>query len=323
MKAYFQSLALVVIALTSAASAYAQTDYPTRNIRLLFGFSAGNDVGTRIVAEKLAESLGMPVTVENATGAAGNIAADKTAYSDPDGYTIGMLTGANIVLRPLLYSSIPYDPLKKLTPVSLAYRLPNILVVNKSLAAATLGELVERARADPGALTFGHLGNGSVTHLSGELLKIKANIDIRGVPYRGAPALLTDILGGRVDMAFLPPSAALPLARGGDIRALASTSRTREAFAPDLPTVAEAGYPDLETTVWFGLFVPAETPHPIIGRLSKEVETAMALPEVQKRFTEIGLAPIGSTPSEFDEVIQREKIFWSKLIEEVGLKPIN
>ena len=323
MKARFLSIVLAIMSLTAASPTLAQSDYPNRNLRLLFGFSAGSDVGARLIAEGLAEKLQKPVTFENVTGAAGNIAADQTAHATPDGYTIGLLTGANIILRPLLYRNTPYDPLKKLTPVSLAYRFPNVLVVGNGFNARNFGELVQMARATPGSFTFGHLGIGSVTHLSGELLKVRANIDIRSVPYRGVPPLVTDIITGRLDMAFIPPSAVMSLVREGKLRALATTSRTRVPFAPELPTIAEMGYPDFEMTAWFGVFAPADTASSIISLLGREITATMASPELQKRFLEIGLVPVGSTQSEFEEEIARETALWTKLIKDAGIEPLD
>jgi tripartite-type tricarboxylate transporter receptor subunit TctC len=313
----------VFIVSAAPGPTYAQSNYPSRNISLLFGFPAGSDIGVRIVAEGLAEGLGKPVIVENVPGAAGNIAADRTAHAVPDGYTIGMLTGTNIVIRPLLYSGAPSDPLKTLTPVSLAYRFPNVLVVNKDFDATTLSELVEMARVAPGAFTFGHLGTGSVTHLSGELLKARAKIDIRDVPYRGAATLFADMMASRIAMAFVPPSFGLPMVRSGKLRALAVTSRTRVPFASDIPTVAESGYSSFEMSVWFGLFVPAGTPQPIVDRLNQEVVRVMRHADVEKRFIELGLVPVGSSQSEFDEAIAEEALLWTKLVKDAGIKPIN
>jgi tripartite-type tricarboxylate transporter receptor subunit TctC len=237
MRFFIRSLITAFAVLMVAGPGNAQSNYPTRSIRLLFGFAAGTDVGVRIIAEKLAADLKQPAIVENISGAAGNIAADQTANADPDGYAVGMLTGANIVLRPMLYRNLSYDPLKRLVPVSLIHRFPNVLVVNNDFKAATLGELVEAARAAPGSLTFGHLGVGSVSHLSGELLKIKAGIDIRAVPYRGVSTLFADITAGQITMAFAPPSLALPMVKSGKLRGFAVTSQARIPFAADLPTV--------------------------------------------------------------------------------------
>jgi tripartite-type tricarboxylate transporter receptor subunit TctC len=313
--------ALVLLMVSNAGDA--QPNFPTKSIRLLFGFSAGNDVGLRIIAEKLAEELKQPVIVENIPGAAGNIAADQTANADPNGYVVGMLTGANIVLRPMLYRNLPYDPLKKLVPVSLIYSFPNVLVVNNDLKVATLGGLIDNARTAPGSLTFGHLGIGSVSHLSGELLKIRAGIDIQAVPYRGVSTLFADAMTGQIATAFVPPSLALPLVRGGKLRAFAVTSRTRLPFAMDLPTVAEQGYPGFEMSTWFGLFVPVVTPKPIVDRLGEAAARVMTLPELRDRFAELGLVPIGSTQSEFREAIAEETRRWTDLIRDANLPPLD
>jgi tripartite-type tricarboxylate transporter receptor subunit TctC len=306
-----------------AGPAVAQSGYPDRTIRLLYGFPPGNDTTTRLVADKLAERLGKPVVVENIAGAAGNIAADRTAKAEPDGYTIGMLTGANVVLRPLLYSKLPYDPLKELVPVSLILRFTNLVAVNNDVPARTVQELIALARSSPGKLTFGHNGAGSVTHLSGELLNVVAKIDTRPVPYRGPSALLTDLIAGQISMAINTSTSTLPLAREGKIRALAVTSRTRAPFVPDLPTVAESGYPAFETSVWFGLFVPAGTPQPVIDRLGLEVARIMGSPDVRGRFLDLHQSPIGNTPSEFDQVIRTEVSYWGRLIKGAGIGPLD
>jgi len=316
-------LLLAGFMLSFAAPAAAQSNYPDRNVRLVFGFPAGPDAGVRLIASKLEDALGKPVIVENVTGAAGNIAADRTARAAPDGYTIGILTGANIVLRQLLHTKLPYDPLKELVPVSLSFRFANILAVHNNVPARTVAELVALARASPGELTFGHNGTGSVTHLSGELLKVMAKIDIRGVPYRGPSEILNDLLSGRISMTFNPPGLTLPLIEEGKVRALAVTSRTRSPFTPDLPTIDESGYRGFETTVWFGSFVPAGTPQSIVNRLSQEMATIMALPDVRDRFLKSGWIPGGSTQAEFAEYIQTEARFWAKLIKDTGIQPID
>ncbi|HWV52592.1 Bug family tripartite tricarboxylate transporter substrate binding protein, partial [Pseudorhodoplanes sp.] len=227
------------IALTHPANAQIP-DSANRPVRMLYGFSAGTDIGARLLSEKLAERMGQPVVFENVAGAAGNIAADQLARAEPNGQTLGLMTGANIVLRPMLHRSIPYDPHKALVPISLVWRFPILLVVGTDTKVKDFGELIARARRAPGELTFGHLGTGSVTHLAGELLKATADIDIRGVPYRSTSALVSDIIAGRIDMAFIPPSTAIPLANQGKMLALATTSPKRTPFAPDLPTICGA-----------------------------------------------------------------------------------
>jgi tripartite-type tricarboxylate transporter receptor subunit TctC len=280
-----KSIRLPVIATFVAAAtlpALAQSSYPERSIRVVYGFSAGTDVVVRLLADKLADVFGRPVIVDNVTGAAGNIAADHTAKAAPDGYTIGMLTGANIVINVSLYNKLPFDPIRDLTPIAQVYGYPNMLVVNNEMPA-NVGELVALAQARPRTLTFGHTGLGTTAHLSGEIFKSMARIDIQDVPYRGPPQIVTDLLSGRISMSFITPIAALSLTQEGKLRALAVTSRKRAAFAPELPTMNESGFPSFETTAWFGLFAPSGTPRHIIETLNRETVKIMALPEMQKK----------------------------------------
>jgi tripartite-type tricarboxylate transporter receptor subunit TctC len=320
--AIFYSLLFSLIVLTSG-HAVAQSNYPERNIRLIFGFPAGADGAPRMLADKLGDAFGRTVTIENVTGAAGNIAAERTAAAEPDGHTIGILTGANIVLRPLLYRQLPHDPLNDLIPVSVVFRFANILAVNNDVRANTVADLVELARATPGKLTFGHSGVGSVTHLSGELFKIRAKIDIQAVPYRGPPPVLVDLIAGRITMTFNPPGGTLPLLATGKVRGLAVTSRERLPFASQLPTMIESGFPDFETVVWFGLFVPAKTPQSTIDRIAQETAKIMKLPDVQSRFYEFGWVPVGSTQAEFRDLIRTESAYWARLIRDTGIKPLD
>jgi tripartite-type tricarboxylate transporter receptor subunit TctC len=314
---------LLVFVLATTNTAVAQSNYPDRNIRLLFGFPAGSDVGLRVIAEKLGNALGRSVVIENVTGAAGNIAAERTAAAAPDGHTLGMLTGANIVLRPLLYRQIPHESVNDLIPVSLAFRFANILVVNNDVPANTAAELVAHARNAPGKVTFGHSGLGSVTHLSGELLKVRAKIDIQGVPYRGPPPILVDLMAGRLTMTFNTPGTTMPFIATEKIRALAVTSRTRMPFAPQIPTMIESGFPDFETTVWFGLFVPSKTPQHIIDRIARETEKVMSLPDVRSQLLELGWIPVGSTQAEFRDIIRMDSRYWAQLIKDAGIKPLD
>jgi tripartite-type tricarboxylate transporter receptor subunit TctC len=318
----FYSLFIGFCVLTSGP-AVAQSNYPERSIRLIFGFPAGSDVGLRVIAEKLGDALGRSVVIENVTGAAGNIAAERTAAAAPDGHTLGVLTGANIVLRRLLYRQVPHESVNDLIPVSLAFSFGNILTVNNDLPAKTVAELVKLARAAPGKLTFGHRGLGSVTHLSGELLKVRAAIDIQGVPYRGPPPILVDLIAGRLAMTFNTPGTTLPMITAGKVRAMAVTSRTRMPMAPQIPTMIESGFPDFETTVWFGLFVPAKTPQTIIDRIVQETGRVMRLPDVRNHLYELGWIPVGSTQAEFRDVIRTESQYWAQLIKDAGIKPLD
>jgi tripartite-type tricarboxylate transporter receptor subunit TctC len=301
----------------------AQSSFPERNIRLLFGFSAGVDVQTRLVADRLSEVLGKPVIIENVTGAAGNIAADRTAKASPDGYTIAMLGNANIVINASLYNRLPFDPVRDFAPIIQVYAYPNIVVVNNDVAVSNVGELVELARARPGKLTFGHTGPGSTQHLSGELLKSMARIDVQQVPFRGSPQVATDLIGGQITMGFINPSIGLSLVREGKIRALAVTSLSRAPFAPDLPTMEEAGFPGFDVTAWFGLFAPAGTPRPIIERINTETAKILALPDIRKKFYDLGVVPVSNTPEEFAKVIAVETAYWARIVKDASIAKIE
>ena len=315
----------VVAALVCVLSgpAAAQSNFPERNIRLLFGFSAGVDVQTRLVADKLSEALGKPLIVENVTGAAGNIAADRTAKASPDGYTIAMLGNANIVINASLYNKLPFDPVRDFAPIIQVYAYPNIVVVNNDVAATSVKELVELARARPGKLTFGHTGPGSTQHLSGELLKSMARIDVQQVPFRGSPQVATDLIGGQIAMGFINPSIGLSLVREGKMRALAVTSLSRAPFAPDLPTMEEAGFPGFDVTAWFGLFAPAGTPRPIIEKINSETAKILAMPDMRKKFYDLGVVPVSNTPEEFAKVIATETAYWAKVVKDASIAKVE
>jgi tripartite-type tricarboxylate transporter receptor subunit TctC len=314
---------IVGFLVTGIVSAGAQTNYPEKSIRLLYGFPAGSDIVARLFADKLAETFSKPVIVENITGAAGNIAADRTARAAPDGYTIGVLTGANITINATLYKKLPYDPVKDLIPVSLIYEYPNVLLINNEVPAKNVKELVALARAQPGRLTFGHNGAGTTTHLSAEIFKSMAAIDIQDVPYRGLPSVLTDLVTARITMTFQSPGLTLPLVSEGKLRALAVTSRTRAPFAPELPSMEESGFPGYEVMVWFGLFVPAGTAAPIVEKLNRETVKIVSSQEVQRKLLDLGQVPRSSTPIEFVELIKTETPFWASVIKKAGIKQIE
>jgi tripartite-type tricarboxylate transporter receptor subunit TctC len=312
-----------MLMLTLIAPARAQASYPERGIRLLFGFPAGGDVITRLLADKLSATFGKPVIVENVTGAAGNIAADRTAKAAPDGHTVGLLTGANIAINVNLYRKLSFDPIRDLAPITPVFGYPNVLVVNNELPATSVAELVALARAAPGRLSFGHSGLGTTQHIAGELFKARARLDIQDVPYRGPPQIVTDLISGRIAMSFISPGAQLALMREGKIRPLAATSSKRAAFLPELPTMAEAGFPGFDITVWFGLFAPAGTPAPIIDRLNRETVRIMGEEDVRKRVHDLGSVPLASSPVEFAQLIKVETGYWAGLLKELGIKQID
>ena len=307
--------------LLSLGSATAQT-YPDKPIRILVGFAAGGpaDISARLIADRFAEAWGQPVVVENVTGAAGNLATDRVAKAAPDGYTLLLAASATIVTNPSLYQKLPFDPVKDLAPVTQICFTPNILAVPTDVPAKSVTELVAFVRAHPGALTYGSAGVGTSQHLAGELFKTMAGIDIQHVPYRGIAAVMPDLLGGRLTMAFGNISAILPLVREGKLRALAVSSPRRSASVPDLPTMIEAGFAGFDSTAWFALMAPAGTPQPIIEKLHHETVRVLGLPEVRKRFDALGMEPVGNTPAEFAAEIARETPQWAKVIRDAGIK---
>jgi tripartite-type tricarboxylate transporter receptor subunit TctC len=308
---------------TATVSANSQTNYPERGIRLIYGFAAGTDIVVRMFADKLAGTFGKPVIVDNVAGAGGNIAADRTAKAAPDGYTIGMLPIANIVINVSLDNKLSFDPIKDLMPITQIYSYPEMLVVNNNVPATSVAKLVDLARARPGTLTFGHTGSGTIQHLSGEIFKSMARIDIQDVPYRGAAPIATDLLSGQITMSFMPPAAMLSLTQEGKLRALAVTALKRVAFAPNLPTMDESGFPGFEAAAWFGLFAPSGTPNFIIEKLNREAVKIMSLPDVRNKLNDFGYVALGNSPSEFMKLIKAETPYWAKVIKDAGVKRID
>jgi tripartite-type tricarboxylate transporter receptor subunit TctC len=313
---------LLLFGLSVALGAPAQTAYPSKPIHIIVGLPPGSQPDTiaRLLGQKLSESLGKPVTVENVTGAAGNIAADRVAKAAPDGYILGLLSQTQIVVNPSLYK-LAYDPLKDFSPISLVSVSGNILVVHNAVPVKNLGELLALARAKPGALTFASGGSGSGTHLAGELLKSAAGIDIRHIPYKGVTAAIPDLIAGRVSMMFSPIQSVAPLLHEGRLRALAVSTSRREPTFPEVPTIAESGFPGFQVTLWNGLLAPAGTPAPIIRKLQSEAVKALARSDLRAKFAELGLEPIGNTSDEFAQAIKSEIPKWSKVIKAAGITP--
>jgi tripartite-type tricarboxylate transporter receptor subunit TctC len=305
------------------AAATAQSSYPDRNIRLLFGFAPGVDTAARLMADKLGEALGKSIVVENVTGGSGHIAVDHVVKASPDGYTIGVMPAGNVVVDGQLYKHLPYDPLKDLVPVAQVYGYTDVLVINNDVPARTPLDLAALARAKPGQLTYGHSGIGTSLHLAGELFKAMAHADIQQVPFRGSTLVITDVIGGRITMSFIPPTGTLSIIQEKKVRALAVTSLKRVPFLPDVPTMVESGFPSFNVTTWWGMFVPVGTPAAIVGRLNRATVKIMATPEMREKLAAIGLEPMGGTPAEFAAVIRAEAPYWVRLIKEAGVKPID
>jgi tripartite-type tricarboxylate transporter receptor subunit TctC len=306
----------------TVGSPAAQTSYPEEPIRLVVGFPPGSQTDTvaRLLGQKFAEAWGMPVVIDNATGAAGNVAADRVAKAAPDGYTLGLMSQTQLVVNPSLYK-LAYDPVKDFAPVSQVTVSPNMLVVGNAVPAKSIKELVALAQAQPGGLTFASSGSGSVPHMAMELFKSAAALDTRPILYKGSVAAIPDLVGGRVTMMFSPMAVVLPVVREGKLRALGVTSLRRSSAAPELPTIAESGYPGFEATVWFGLLAPARTPATIVRKLHLQTVNALAQSDVRAKFADLGVEGIGNSPDEFASVIKSEIPKWAKVIKDSGIKP--
>ena len=311
-----------LLALLIVGSSAAQSSYPEKPIRVVVCFPPGSqaDIAARLLGQKLAETLGRPVVVENVAGAAGNIAAERVAKAAPDGYTLAFASNGQMIINPSLYK-LPFDPVKDLAPISQVYLSSNLLVVHNAVPVKSVQELLALARAQPGGLTFATGGGGSSPHLAGALFRAMTRIDIREVPYKGVNAAIPDLLGGRVTMMFSPIAIVLPSVREGKLRALAVTSLKRSPGLPKLPTVDESGVRGFEVTLWGGLLAPAGTPATVVRKLHLETVTAVAQPDLRAKFADLGLETIGNSPDEFAAAIKSEIPQWAKVIKEAGIKP--
>jgi tripartite-type tricarboxylate transporter receptor subunit TctC len=308
-----------LLTLLMVGSPAAQSTYPEKPIRIVVGLPPGSpgDVFARLLGQKFTEAWGKPIVVDNVTGAAGTIGADRVAKAAPDGYTLGLLSQGQVVMNP---NKLAFDPAKDFAPVSQIAIAPLMLVVHNAVPAKSVKELVALAKARPGELTFASSGSGGAPHMTTELFKSVAGLDIRHIPYKGVVVAIPDLIGGRVMMAFGPIAVLLPLAREGKLRALAVTSVRRSSAAPELPTIAESGYPDFEFTNWYGLLAPARTPAAIIRKVHLETVKALARPDLRAKLADIGLEGTGNSPDEFAAVIKSEIPKWAKVIKEAGIK---
>src|SRR6201985_438081 len=315
----------VLLVLLAAQTASAQSSYPNRPVKIVVGFTPGTapDLAARILADRFSEVWGSPVVVENVPGAGSNIATDRVAKAAADGYTLLMGGNSSLVINPSLYETLPFDPLKDFATISQVFIAANVLAVPSEVPVKSVEELAALAKASPGKLSYGHAGVGTSQHLAGELFKHMAHVEIASVPYRATTALIPDLLAGRITMSFANIVNVVPLARQGKLRALAITSIKRSPLAPELPTMAESGYPGFEAVPWFGLMAPAGTPQYIIDKLHDETIKALARPDVRKRFDELGLDPIGNSPAEFAAVIKKEIPEWGKVIKDADIKLSN
>jgi tripartite-type tricarboxylate transporter receptor subunit TctC len=316
------NLVIALLVLLAAQPAFAQSSYPNRPVKILVGFTPGTapDLAARILADRFAEVWRTPFVVENVAGAGSNIATEYVAKAKADGYTLLMGGNSSLVINPSLYESLPFDPIKDFEPISQVFIAANVLAVPSELPVKSVAELVALAKANPGKLSYGHAGVGTSHHLGAELFKYMAHIDIAAVPYRGTTALMPDLLAKRITMSFANISNVIPLVREGKLRALAISSIKRSNLAPDLPTMAESGYPGFEAVPWFGLMAPAGTPKDVVDKLHDETVKALALPSLRKKFEELGLEPVGNTPAELAALIKKEIPEWAKVIKDAGIK---
>ena len=294
-------------------------DYPSRPVKIVVPFPAGgsNDIIARIVAQKLTERNGQTFLVENRGGAGGNIGAEAVASAEPDGYTLLLTAPPPLTINGSLYKKLPFDPAKAFAPVALIASVPIVLVVNPSVPAKNVGELIALAKAKPGTLNFGSSGIGSTNHLAGELLKSMAGIDIVHVPYRGAAPAMNDLLAGQIPFMFDNMPAVLPQVQGKAINAIAVAGAKRAEALPDVPVVAET-IPGFEASSWFGLVAPAKTPQPALAKLSGELESILKMPDVKKRLAELGAEPGTVFGEAFGRFMTDETAKWGKIIKASG-----
>jgi tripartite-type tricarboxylate transporter receptor subunit TctC len=303
-------------------AAVAQQAYPTKSIRFIVTFPPGgsSDLIARALAPALAERLRQPILVENRPGAGGNIGMDLVAKAAPDGYTMGLGAAGALAANVSLYAKMPYDPVKDFAPVSNVAFVPFFLIAHPSLPANNLQELVALASAKPGQLMLGYGGNGTAMHLSGELFKLMAKVQLVNVPYKGSGPAAVDTVAGQLPLAMVDVASAIAQVKAGRLKALAVTSRTRVSAAPDVPTFAESGLPDYEATGWFGVVMPAGTPVEIVGRMNAELVTALKRQEIRERVLAAGAEASPSTPEEFGALIRSEIVKWGEVVRASGAK---
>jgi tripartite-type tricarboxylate transporter receptor subunit TctC len=319
MKKFLQ-LFLSALVLIFATTAHAQS-FPTKPIKVIVPFPAGGTVDffARVISTKLSEALGQSVLVENRAGAGGNIAAEAVAKAAPDGYTL--LMGSEIIaINTSLYSKIGYDPVKDLAPITLVGTVPNILIVHPGLPINSVAELIALAKKTPGKISFASTGQGTSTHLSSELFKLMANVDMLHVPYKGGPPAIADLISGQVNMMFINMPTGITHVRSGKAKILAVSSIKRVAQLPDVPTVDQSGVKGFETSAWSGLYAPAATPADIINRLNVEVVKILKQPSVREQLMAQGAEPVGDTPEEFSRFTLAEISKWAKIIKISGAK---
>ena len=313
--------ALLACLVLAAPLAHAQTDYPSRPVRIIVPFPPGGAADTlaRIYGQRMAEDWGKPVVVENRPGAGGVIGTEALAKAAPDGYSLIVVTVGHAVNASLM-PKLPYDTAADFAPVALLATLPSLLVVNPALPAKDVKELIALAKAKPGSVTYASSGTGSTSHMSAALLSSMAGVSMVHVPYKGASAALNDVMGGQVQMTIDVAVSAVPQVKAGKLRALAITSAKRSSLLPDLPTIAESGVPGYEFSAWYVMLAPAKTPAAIVDKVSAEAKRIAGLPEVRERLNALGAEPASGSPAEVGALLKSEMERWAKVIKEQNIK---
>jgi len=319
MKSPLRHLRLLSALLLCVGVSAGAQDYPNRPVRMVVPYAAGGgvDIVARAVSQELAKRIGQPVVVENRTGAGSNIGSDFVAKAAPDGYTLLMASPANAI-NMSLYRKMPYDTQRDLAPVALVGAVPSVLVTNPALPAKTVAELVALAKAKPGSLNYGSGGSGTSEHLSAEMFKSLAGIDVVHVPYKGGANAMTDVMSGQLSLMFTNMLGAMPHIRSGKLQAIAIADSRRSASLPDVPTFAEAGFKDYEVSVWWGVMAPARTPAPVIVYLNREIVAALGAPELKGRLDGMGARIIGGTPEQFGAFVATEIGRWTRAVQVSG-----
>lgn len=304
------------------AAAQAQDAFPSRPLRIVVPFAAGGgvDILTRVIAQHLSEALKQPVTIDNRTGAGGNVGVDAVAKSPADGYTLVMATTGTHTINPGLYKSLPFDAERDFAPITTVASVPNLLVVNPNVPASNVRELVALAKSQPGKLSYASFGNGTGNHLSGVMFASMAGFEAVHVPYKSAPQAVTDLIAGQTSFAFVNTPLALPHVRAGKLRALAVTGAERSTATPEYATMNEAGVPGFIVESWYGLMAPAGTPAPVVARLHKEVLAVLAKTDVREFFAKQGADIVTASPAEFAAQIRVEKARWVEVIKASGAR---
>ena len=321
-KSWMKWMAACTLMLAASLNVSAQEKYPNRPVKIVLGFPPGQatDTVARAIAQKLGESTGQTFIVENRPGAAGIIGTDLVAKSAPDGYTLVMGSSGVMAVNPGLYSKLPYDPVKDFAPITVVVSVPLFIVANPSFPPNTVKELVAFAKANPGKVNYASGGSGVTNHLAMELFKSVTGADMVHVPYKGGPPALTDLIAGQVNVMFETGPGAIPHVKSGKLKAIAVGGLKRSAALPNLPTVAESGYPGFEAVAWIGISAPAGTPKEIITKLNTEIVKIANMPDIKERFLGLGADTVGNTPDEFAVYLKSEIAKWGKVVKDSGAK---